>query len=145
MRDGERGARKEQERCICLSEFLSVCGGRQVGGSINHSQSFIFSDSYPSTAIGSARDCTPLHRQEKLLKSRLRKLNIRAVLMYTFGVFVQREELRLNACVSFARVVTNATSLPCMRPFRQLLLYFCFTSALQRLSQESLMWKQLFF
>lgn len=42
-----------------------------------------------------------------------------AVLMYTFGVFVQCEELRINVRMPFACVVTDAISLPCLkkRPF----------------------------
>ncbi len=38
-----------------------------------------------------------------------------AVLMYTFGVFVQREELRINVRVPFAYVVADAISLLCMK------------------------------
>lgn len=64
MKETERNLRTERERCICLSEFLSVCGGRRVGGSINHSQSFIFSGSYHFTTIGSGRKSAHLHREE---------------------------------------------------------------------------------
>lgn len=37
-----------------------------------------------------------------------------AVLMYTFGVFVQCEELRINVRMPFACAVTDAISLLCM-------------------------------
>lgn len=41
----------ERDAHVCLNFYLSA-EGRRVGGSINHSQSFIFSGSYHFTTIG---------------------------------------------------------------------------------------------
>lgn len=60
-RNTEWNVRKQGEGRIRLSEFLSVWGGRWVGGSINHSQSFIFSCSYHFSSIGSGRESVHLH------------------------------------------------------------------------------------
>lgn len=68
-----------------------------------------------------------------------------AVVMYTFGVFVQCEELRINARMPFACVVTDAISLLRMKKglFDNSCIAFvaflsCFTPAFQCHSQNSL-------
>lgn len=71
-----------------------------------------------------------------------------AVLMYTFGVFVQCEELRINVRMPFACAVTDAISLLCMGEKKGLFdnfcnafvaFFSCFTPALQCHSQNSLL------
>lgn len=110
-RDTERNVKKEWERCICLSEFLSVCTGWRVGGSINHSQSFIFSGSYHFTSrlgVGESRlicivtsNCWKAVRANKIYGR---------IDVHIWCFFVLLEGLRINACMPFASAMMVALS-----------------------------------
>lgn len=81
-----------------------------MGGSINHSRSFIFSCSYHFTSIGNGRVCS-----SELGQVTVEKLSEQTKYIDVYiGVFVQSEGLRVNAGALLAAAVAGAISVSCL-------------------------------